>query len=30
MTGHNEMPQFVFQPTEISDLLAYLETIQQQ
>jgi mono/diheme cytochrome c family protein len=29
MTGHNEMPQFVFQPAEISDFLAYLETIQQ-
>lgn len=30
MTGHNEMPQFVFQPAEISDFLAYLETIQQR
>lgn len=30
MTGHNDMPQFVFQPAEIRDFLAYLETIQQQ
>lgn len=29
MTGHNEMPAFVFEPAEISDLIAYLETIQE-
>ncbi len=30
MTGHNEMPQFIFEPPQIRDFLAYLETIQQQ
>jgi mono/diheme cytochrome c family protein len=28
MTGHNEMPQFVFRPDEIADVIAYLGTIQ--
>lgn len=29
MTGHNEMPQFIFEPPQIRDFLAYLQTIQQ-
>lgn len=28
MTGHNDMPQFVFRPGEIADVMAYLATIQ--
>ncbi|MCC6736955.1 MAG: cytochrome c [Bauldia sp.] len=28
MTGHNEMPQFVFDPDEIADVIAYLASIQ--
>lgn len=28
MTGHNDMPLFVFGPAEIADVMAYLATIQ--
>ncbi len=28
--GHSEMPEFIFEPREIDDLLAFLLTIQEQ
>ena len=28
MTGHPAMPQFTFEPREINDLIAYLETLR--
>lgn len=28
VTGHADMPEFVFQPIEIDGIIAYLETIQ--
>jgi mono/diheme cytochrome c family protein len=30
MTGHPDMPQFVFEPTEISDFLTYLDDLNLQ
>ncbi len=27
-TGHPDMPEFVFEPDQISDLIAYLESLQ--
>lgn len=29
MTGHNEMPEFVLEPGQIADLIAYLQSIQE-
>ena len=28
-TAHSEMPEFVFEPSEAADLIAYLESIQE-
>ena len=30
MTGHPSMPQFEFEPREINDLIAYLETLRSR
>lgn len=28
VTGHNEMPEFIFEPTDIQDIVSYLETLR--
>jgi mono/diheme cytochrome c family protein len=30
VTGHAEMPQFVFKPAQITDLLGYMETLAKK
>ncbi len=30
LTGHPEMPEFAFEPDEVADIIAYLESIQTQ
>jgi cytochrome c len=30
VTGHAEMPQFVFKPVEITNLLSYMETLAEK
>ena len=30
LVGHRDMPQFQFEPQQINDLVAYLQTIQEQ
>jgi mono/diheme cytochrome c family protein len=30
VTGHAEMPQFVFKPAQITNLLAYMETLGEK
>lgn len=30
VTGHNEMPEFAFEPDQVTDIIAYLDTLKAQ